>query len=746
MTINKYLYFLGLLGIILILPLTISGADLNDSSINVVNSYSDDSMNCNTLDTSVSLSKTNYVSENSNEFNNSNFNYCGGISLDSNSNENTNYKIDFNDSVSIYSSESNIKYVSLNGSDSNDGNTIATAYKSINFALANSLENGTIYINDGQYVNNQGFTGLEIDKSITLSAINYGNVYIDCFDSSRFVDSITNYKYLTLIGLNILNGNGNYGGAIFSGSNEKGNAYIKIINGSFYNNLGGIAGGAIYIFDGSVEVINSSFYNNSANRAGAIYVYDGNLILKNSSFYNNLATVYGGAVLWANEKTDVFVDSSEFYNNFAFVDGGVINSYLGDITISNSNFHDNIAKRYGGAISNKEGSITINSSKFINNSGSEGGAIYHYSNSLATINNSIFYNNSAISSNGGIIYLYQDNLAIFTSVLISNGKNSIYSCNNFNLANVENNWWGNNLTNKLNPNDLVYNIPTINNYLLFSLSEIANGIYKGDINYNQNNEFLNLNNLIDIPISFSSNGGVPNILNDYLKEGSIEGIVSNGSNLIANIFGVSNTIEINNSKLLSILTANNMTTNINSNESLYFSLKDNYNHVLTNKTIKLTLINSLGQNCTYLKTSDENGLISLNINLMGGEYKILAIFEGDGNYDSSELAIFVNVKDNRSSSLMLANNYTNVYGVNGNFTTKLTDSNNNNPLVGKECCLLLKNIFNKTKLYWSTTNTEGIAKLAIHLIPANWTITSYYLGDTQYSPSNYSEGTIVIIV
>lgn len=99
------------------------------------------------------------------------------------------------------------------------------------------------------------------------------------------------------------------------------------------------------------------------------------------------------------------------------------------------------------------------------------------------------------------------------------------------------------------------------------------------------------------------------------------------------------------------------------------------------------------------------------------------------------------IKENCS---FIVDNFSSVNGSGENFTVTLVDANNN-PLVGIEVELVLKNLLNQTKSYWRTTNTNGVAKLPIFLAyPSYYSITAKYAGSDEYNSPTPATGNLTI--
>ncbi len=177
-----------------------------------------------------------------------------------------------------------------------------------------------------------------IDKTITITGAGHritisGNNAVRVFHVGSYPTA--QGGNLTLDHLNIVNGK-------ITGEDCAGSAvacggglmleYLTtatVLNSTFSNNDGGLAGGAIYSYYGNpLTVTNSTFINNhTIAYAGAIQVFYGSATLTNNTFTGNSAVGYGGAIL--NNWGTVTFRNNIFANNSADYDGGNCNNSEG---------------------------------------------------------------------------------------------------------------------------------------------------------------------------------------------------------------------------------------------------------------------------------------------------------------------------------------------------------------------------------------------------------------------------------
>ena len=305
--------------------------------------------------------------------------------------------------------------------------------------LQTSVNTGMVMM-DKDYARVEGENDISITKDVTILGNNHK---IDANNLGGIFRINSGYT-LTLIGVTLINGNSEYGGAIY---NDGGSA--TIVNSYFLNNTAEKSGGAIYNNAGSMSITGSTFEGNdltdrTVNGYGgaAIYSNGGTILLSGATVTNNLKDIvhrggtgtytgdlssaavsstgsltvsdsyfeknsgsYGGAILSNGENAILRVVGSTFVDNFAF-NGGAID-FVGNVyTISNCTFRDNKARGSGSTTSNyanggaicaqeSNGDSVIVDCIFENNSGVIGGAI---SNTDSKVTRCTFINNTAQAS------------------------------------------------------------------------------------------------------------------------------------------------------------------------------------------------------------------------------------------------------------------------------------------------------------------------------------------------------------
>jgi hypothetical protein len=178
-----------------------------------------------------------------------------------------------------------------------------------------------------------------IDKTVTITGAGHlitisGNNAVRVFHVGDYTTGGSGN--LTVDHLNIVNGKSQVeecaGSAVACGGGLM-LEYLTtatVLNCTFSNNDGGLAGGAIYSYYGNpLTVTNSTFTDNHATAyGGAIEFFYGSATLTNNTFNSNSAQGYGGALLntWGNVtlRNNIFIKGATSINTcFSdFADGG----------------------------------------------------------------------------------------------------------------------------------------------------------------------------------------------------------------------------------------------------------------------------------------------------------------------------------------------------------------------------------------------------------------------------------------
>jgi predicted outer membrane repeat protein len=211
------------------------------------------------------------------------------------------------------------------------------------------------------------------------------NCIIDC-NATQADPHIGFYvgRYFTLIGLTVING-----------YHEK--------------------GGAIYCYNRSpITISRCIFRDNSAQQAGAVYCHpDTSPTIINSTFSDNFAHQAGGAIYADQANLTLFDCTIE--RNSASEHGGGIYSTEATVNLIDCTFGSNLAKA-GGGLYSTEAALTLRDCTFDRNSAGAGGGLYCDTGTSASINHCALTANSATGGlwreGGGAIFCTEADVSI----------------------------------------------------------------------------------------------------------------------------------------------------------------------------------------------------------------------------------------------------------------------------------------------------------------------------------------------
>lgn len=352
------------------------------------------------------------------------------------------------------------------------------------------VSTGSIEVTKNYRFNNESNLkdGILVNKSDY--AINGNNKVIDANNQSRIFNIVGNN--VTISNLVLINGNSDFGGAIF------GSGKITLNNVTFINNTGSKVGGAVAYKGDLLSFDNCRFIDNYAENGASLYftvntevninntyvtskvpnkfaqvmgessklIIDNvtfvNIVasycpalhltgsyatIRNSKFINLTANKTAGAI-GIKEGGDTSIENCEFVNTTSSKDAGAIYADIagaansdGNLTIINSLF-ENASSGYGGALIQLGGKLLINNSDFINNKATFNGGSVYISFVGAIINNCSFYSNYVLvdyQSLGGALYSDYSELLVTKSRFINNTAflgNAIYAIDTaYNITN-----------------------------------------------------------------------------------------------------------------------------------------------------------------------------------------------------------------------------------------------------------------------------------------------------------------------
>ncbi len=636
--------------------------------------------------------------------------------------------------------EANAIYISGDGNDSTGDGSKNKPYKSIKKGIDNSNDGSTIYLSEGTF---DGLN-LTVDKRLTIEG-KTNKTIIDGQNSSRIFIMNSDAK-LTLIGLNLINGNidadaNGFGGAIMNNGGE-----LTLINCTVKDSYASANGGGIFSNNGKLTIIKSNIINNSAVQYGGGIYSAGITNIADSFFTENHVIAekgVGGAVACGGIAS---FNNTVFFKNYAIYSAGAILN-LANATINNCSFINQTTNYTGGAISNHNYMI-------INNSIFSGGKSRFYAAAILAppsgqhvvteAYNTIFERNQvgahgAVSNNFPDTELKMENCAIVENVImLEQGGKTYGDIALDDNASVLYCWWGQNEISpyyysahseryeswKINASKwLVMEFTSSNGEIDRENNNVLNVNLKHYFD-NETKETYEYNEDINLPlvVKFYNNYG-KTIKEVRLVNGSASINYLPDANTKTVYAKINNqTLEINvKEKEDSNLAVNDLEKNYQDNNNLEVKLTDSNNEGICNKTVNMIIFGK-----TYTRTTDENGHATFTINANPGSYEAKIMFI-DNDYKNAEKTVQISVLKNKTS--IIAQDLVKYYKNGTQLSIKLED-------VNKKALESRKVIINITgKDYVRTTNKNGIAVLNINLKAGTYTAKISFNEDKQYLSS-----------
>jgi hypothetical protein len=216
-----------------------------------------------------------------------------------------------------------------------------------------SLRQALVSANDGDTIDASGISGiitlttgeLVVNKSVIINGAGADLLTVDG-NRVSVVFQIGSAKTVTVSGLTIRNGQGNFGGGILNGAAGT----LTVSDSSLSDNNAAFGGGAFN--SGTLTIINSTVNGNTGGEGAGIYNAGGSTTtITNSTFSGNTVTQTGGACF--NLGTLQIANSTLSDNSAAFLAGGVFN--LDTLEIGNTVLDQGDA---GVNISSNSGTVT----------------------------------------------------------------------------------------------------------------------------------------------------------------------------------------------------------------------------------------------------------------------------------------------------------------------------------------------------------------------------------------------------
>ena len=161
------------------------------------------------------------------------------------------------------------------------------------------------------------------------------------------------------------------------------------------------------------------------------------------------------------------------------------------------------------------------------------------------------------------------------------------------------------------------------------------------------------------------------------------------------------------SQLNTKIESKNVTTYYKENSEVVAYLKDSNNQPLHGKKVSISINNKI-----YDRISDNEGKVTLKVNLKPGNYAVSFKFAGDENYTAGSINTIVKVS--KSSLKITTKNFKTYFESGFYFKAKVINKITKNPVQGVKVAFKVLNN-NRYKTYWATTDVNGIAKLKKNL-------------------------------
>lgn len=557
-------------------------------------------------------------------------------------------------------SNSNSIYVSTDGDDINGDGSKNKPFETIKQGIDNSINGSTIYLSEGEF---EGFN-LTIDKTLTIEG-KTDKTIIDAKNIARIFIMNSDAK-LTLIGLNLINGNIIADGAGVGGSIYNNGGELTLINCTIKDSYADLYGGAIFNNNGKLTIIKSNIINNRAVQYGGAIYSSGITEIEKSYFRENHITAekgVGGAIACGGIA---HIEDTVFFKNYAIYSAGAILS-LANTTINNCSFINQTTEYTGGAISNHNYMI-INNSQFIN-----GYSRFYAAAILAPpsgqhvvteVYNTVFdgnhvTNHAAVSNNFKDTELKMENCALVNNYILTMGVKGYGDVALDDNASLLYCWWGQNeIGNYYSPHSDAWEAWKINasKWLIMTFTS-SNEIIAQDKNNvltvslhqffdNETKEIYDYDEDINLPLSvkfYTSTGKV--IDNVIMKNGTA--VLNYKPELnVRYVYAQLNNQTLNISVKMkdeSKLIVNNLTKYYLENKPLTIKLTDSNNLSLTEKTV---IIKISGKE--YQKKTDTKGMINLGIDLSPGTYNAVISFEDD-DYRNQKKTVKITILKNKPS-------------------------------------------------------------------------------------------------
>jgi predicted outer membrane repeat protein len=246
-----------------------------------------------------------------------------------------------------------------------NGETWATAYRTVQEAISNAGSSGEVDIWVAQGIYQERFT---VRSGIAL----FGG-----FAGTETQRSQRNFRTRETVL------DGNAGGAVITMTTSI--TASTVVNGFTIRNGVATNGGGITVGSGAPTIANNRFLNNRANtNGGGVYIGGGAPVLQTNTFIGNSAGASGG--------------------------GLSMNVPAAGMTAASNLFHRNYAQNTGGGLSISGGTGLIVNNTSVENYALQGGGLSCEGTTATVVNNLIAYNSSGLNRTTGNVVLRSNNV------------------------------------------------------------------------------------------------------------------------------------------------------------------------------------------------------------------------------------------------------------------------------------------------------------------------------------------------
>jgi len=286
------------------------------------------------------------------------------------------------------------RYVSNSGSNLTGDGTSGIPWQTIQFAIDQVSDGGTIHVADGTYTGSENKNINFGGKAITVKSQNGpNNCIIDCEgDGQGFYFYGWESADSVVAGFTITSGQATYGGGIYCAYSSP-----TIKNCIITGNNGETHGGGIYIAIASPVIENCVISGNTSGNGGGVFCHWSSLAtIANCTISDNVVTYWGGGIYCSNDSSPTIRGCSIRANRSGYGGGGI--ACFSSASITNCIISENSSEfsdAGGICIRGFSTSVNITNCTISKNTADYGGGISCTHDASATLTNSILWNNVA---------------------------------------------------------------------------------------------------------------------------------------------------------------------------------------------------------------------------------------------------------------------------------------------------------------------------------------------------------------